>query len=101
MKKFFLVLALCASANAQPLAPLRFDHILRYDELTKLLHAWADARPNLVQLESIGTTPQGRSMWFLTLTNSKTGTALEKPALIVDGNMHATEWGGGVAALHF
>jgi hypothetical protein len=40
-------------------------------------------------------------MWFLTITNQATGPAEEKPALVVDGNMHATEWGGGVAALHF
>src|SRR5581483_6002002 len=73
----------------------------RYDELTRLLHSWAEARPDIVQLESIGTTPKGRALWFLTLTNKKTGSALDKPALIVDGNMHATEWGGGVAALDF
>jgi murein tripeptide amidase MpaA len=96
-----LALALCGSASAQPVAPLPFDHILRYDELTKLLQQWADSRPNLVTLESIGTTPQGRPIWFLTLTSGATGPALEKPALVVDGNMHATEWAGGVAALHF
>ena len=101
MKKFLLMLALCTSANAQPIALLPFDHILRYDELTKLLHVWADARPNLMQLESIGTTPEGRPIWFVTLTNKTTGAALEKPALVIDGNMHATEWSGGVAPLHF
>ena len=101
MKKLLVVLALCSSATAAPVAPLPFDHILRYDELTKLLRAWADARPDLVQLEGIGATPKGRTIWFLTLTNKRTGAALEKPALVVDGNMHATEWGGGVAALHF
>jgi murein tripeptide amidase MpaA len=94
-------LALCGHAAAQPVAPLPFDHILRYDELTPLLHQWAGERPYLVQLESIGKTPQGRELWFLTLTNEATGPAQDKPALIVDGNMHATEWAGGVAALHF
>jgi murein tripeptide amidase MpaA len=101
MRVLFLAMALCVTANGQSIVPLPFDHILRYDELTKLLHAWADARPNLVQLESIGTTPEGRALWFLTLTNKSSGAALEKPAIVVDGNMHATEWGGGVAALHF
>ncbi|MGQ0430276.1 MAG: M14 family metallopeptidase [Gammaproteobacteria bacterium] len=96
-----VALALCAGAVAEPVAPLPFDRILRYEELTKLLQQWATARPDLVQLESIGTTPRGRSMWFLTLTNRATGPALEKPALVVDGNTHATEWAGGVAALHF
>jgi murein tripeptide amidase MpaA len=96
-----LALAFCGHASAEPVAPLPFDHILRYDELTTLLQQWAKERPNLLQLESIGTTPQGRAIWFLTLTSDATGPALEKPALIVDGNMHATEWAGGVAALHF
>lgn len=88
-------------AADQALAPLPFDHILTHDELTKLLHDWAAARPALVGLESIGTTPGERPIWFLTLTNQATGPAHEKPALLVDGNMHATEWAGGVAALHF
>lgn len=96
-----LALALGAEAGAEPLAPLPFDRILRHDELSKLLRQWADARPDLVHLESLGPTPQGREMWFLTLTNRATGPAEEKPALLVDGNMHATEWAGGVAALHF
>ncbi|HZF26287.1 MAG TPA: M14 family metallopeptidase [Steroidobacteraceae bacterium] len=98
---FLLASALSGFAHAQPLAPLPFDHILRYDDLTTLLHSWADARPNLVQLESIGTTPEGRAIWFLTLSNKNSGPAQEKPALVVDGNMHATEWAGGVAALDF
>jgi len=104
MRAALLILALAFGGHAsaqQPIAPLPFDHILRYDELTKLLHQWADVRPNLVKLESIGTTPEGRPIWFLTLTSAATGPAEEKPALLVDGNMHATEWAGGVAALHF
>ena len=96
-----LALALGSAAGAQPVAPLPFDHILRYDELTTLVKQWAGARPELVELESIGTTPKGRPIWLLTLTNRASGTAAEKPAIIVDGNMHATEWAGGVAALHF
>ncbi|MGH8203292.1 MAG: M14 family metallopeptidase, partial [Steroidobacteraceae bacterium] len=96
-----LGLALGCGASAQQLAPLPFDRILRHDELGTLLRQWAEARPQLVKLESLGKTPQDRDMWFLTLTNAATGPAQEKPALLVDGNMHATEWAGGVAALHF
>ena len=96
-----LAFALGGFARAEPVAPLPYDHILRHEELSQLLRQWAEARPNLVQLESLGKTPQGREMWFLTLTNEATGPASEKPALLVDGNMHANEWAGGVAALHF
>jgi murein tripeptide amidase MpaA len=96
-----LLRAPAAAAGDAELPPLPFDHILRYDELTGLLHAWAQARPGLVRLESIGRTPQGRELWFLTMTNSATGPASGKPALLVDGSMHALEWTGGVAALNF
>jgi murein tripeptide amidase MpaA len=96
-----LSFALGQAGAAEPVAPLPFDHILRYDELTKLLQQWAKARPDLVELESLGTTPRGRAMWFMTLTHHATGPAEAKPALLVDGNMHANEWAGGVAALHF
>ena len=87
--------------DASSLPALPFDRILRYDEMTSLLRAWAKARPGIVQMESLGTTPGGRHLWFLTLTNTSTGPASEKPALLVDGNMHALEWTGGVAALNF
>ena len=94
--------ALSAPAPASgPIAPLPFDHILRYDELTALLRQWAAARPELVGLESLGRTPEGRELWFLTLTSRAAGAAEAKPAIVVDGSMHATEWAGGVAALHF
>lgn len=93
--------AAVAKSAPAALRPLPLDHILRFAELTALLEDWAAARPQLVQLESIGKTPEGREMWFLTLTNRATGPAAEKPAIVVDGNMHATEWSGGVAALHF
>ena len=96
-----VALGLGGPAAAEPVAPLPYDHIMRHEELTKLLHHWAAARPDLVKLESLGDTPKGRAIWFLTLTNRATGPAEEKPALLVDGNMHATEWAGGVAALHF
>jgi len=80
--------------------PLPFDRILRYEELTRLLDQWAAAHPEIIEVQSIGVTPKGRKIWFLTLTARSTGPALEKPALLVDGNEHATEWAGGVAALH-
>ena len=88
-------------SGLRTLRALPFDHILRYDELTALLHDWASARPGLLEVGSIGVTPEGRELWFVTITNRATGPGTEKPALLVDGNMHALEWTGGVAALNF
>jgi hypothetical protein len=90
-----------APAGTGPVPALAFDHFLDYQQLTDLLQAWAQARPQLVKLESLGKTPEGRELWFMTLTNGATGPAESKPALLVDGNMHAIEWTGGMAALNF
>jgi murein tripeptide amidase MpaA len=53
-----------------------------------------------VQVESIGRSFEGREIWLASLTNAATGPPLEKPALLVEGNVHAVEWTGGVAALN-
>lgn len=90
-----------APGQRPQITPPPFDHIMKYDELTRLLRAWQAARPDLMRVESIGTTPEQRPIWFVTMTNEQAGPASAKPALLVDGNMHATEWAGGVAALHF
>jgi hypothetical protein len=90
-----------AQVEGTLLPGLPFDHILTYDELTALLQGWAAARPDIFEVRSIGTSPGGRELWFVTMTNGATGPAIEKPALLVDGNMHALEWTGGVAALNF
>jgi len=77
-----------------------FDKLYRYDELTRLLNDFAQAYPDLARLESIGQSYEGRDIWLLTLTNTKTGPDTEKPALWVDGNLHASETAPTTACLH-
>ncbi len=79
---------------------VRFDTYYRYDELTQILHAYAEEYPHLVRIESIGKSYEGRDIWLLTLTNFKTGPAEEKPALWVDGNIHASEVSPSTACLY-
>jgi hypothetical protein len=64
------------------------------------VHAWADERPQLARVESIGRSFEGREIWLVTLTNVETGPALEKPGFLVEANMHSVEWTGSTAALH-
>ncbi|MEL6526740.1 MAG: M14 family metallopeptidase, partial [Chloroflexota bacterium] len=47
--------------------------------------------PNLVTVESIGKSHEGRDVWLATVTNTETGSHDTKAALWVDGNIHATE----------
>jgi Predicted carboxypeptidase len=79
---------------------LRFDKLYRYDELMAALDALAAARPDLVALESIGRSYEGRDIRLATVTNEKTGPHHEKPAIWVDANIHSTEVTGSTAALH-
>lgn len=59
--------------------PLKFDRFYVHDELTALLRDWADGRPDLAALESVGRSWEGRDIWLVTLTNTATGPAAEKP----------------------
>src|SRR6185436_2659405 len=69
---------------------------LDYAALTAQLQAWATAYPTLVRLERLGTTPEGRAQWLVVI-----GPEPERirPAVWVDGNMHASELAGSNVAL--
>jgi murein tripeptide amidase MpaA len=79
---------------------LRFDRYYRYPDLTRALEQIAAARPDLVRLQSIGRSFEGRDIWLACVTNRATGEAQDKPAFWVDGNIHATEVAGSAACLY-
>lgn len=79
---------------------IQFDRYYRYDDLSLLLKGFADAYPGLARLESIGKSYEGRDIWLLTVTNFVSGKAEEKPALWVDGNIHASEVSPSSACLY-
>ncbi len=74
------------------------ERYLDHDALEDQLRAWANALPDLVRLESIGRTPEGRDLWVLTLGPDPDRA---RPALWVDGNMHAVELCGSSVVLAF
>lgn len=69
---------------------------LTYDQLTEQVHAWAKAFPDLVRLQSIGESDGGRSLWLLTIGPEPDRL---RPAVWIDGNMHASELCGSSVAL--
>jgi murein tripeptide amidase MpaA len=77
-----------------------FDRFYRYDELTEILRGWAEERPDLYRVESIGRSFEDRDIWLVTVTNFETGADLDKPAFLVEANIHALEVTGCTAALH-
>jgi hypothetical protein len=69
---------------------------LRYEELTRQLQAWAVHYPSLVRLDSLGRSPEGRELWLLTVGPEPDR---RRPAVWVDGNLHAVEFAGSSVAL--
>ncbi|MFT7722633.1 MAG: M14 family metallopeptidase [Roseateles sp.] len=84
-----------------PLPTPRFDEFLRHEPLTALLFAYAEARPGLVSVRSMGRSHEGRDIWVVVLTNTATGADEDKPAFWVDGNIHAAELTASTACLYY
>jgi hypothetical protein len=72
------------------------NRFLSYDELTATLRGWAEAWPDVARLETIGRTEEGRELWLLTVGPRPDEI---RPAVWVDGNMHAAELCGSSVAL--
>src|SRR4249919_848937 len=78
----------------------RFDTYYRYADLSRILQEIAQASPRLVRLTCIGKSHEGRDIWLTIVTRFDTGEDKDKPALWVDGNIHATEVAGSMACLY-
>lgn len=79
---------------------IRFDTYYPYEQLTAHLRTLCAKAPNLLHMESIGKSYEGRDVFCLTATNQATGPATEKPAFWCDANIHATEVSASSAMLY-
>ena len=101
-----LALVPALSGAAEPLSPRgtppapSFNQLHDFQELESLMEGYASAYPEWVDLESIGKSLQGRDIWLLTVTNPATGAPESKPAMYVDGNIHANEVQGAEATIY-
>ncbi len=92
---------LTAPAPAADPAPIDWAEHHDHQLVTQMVQQWAADYPNLVTVESIGESVQGRQLWLLTLTNRQTGKASEKPALWIDGNSDGGQVLSKEVALYF
>ena len=59
---------------------VRFDRYYRYEELTAILQAYAAEFPELVRLDSLGKSYEGRDVWLATVTHFATGADTDRGA---------------------
>ncbi len=104
-KTLILALVLIAASSvagqtAKITVPLRFDHYYTLEQVTEAVQALRAAFPDLTKVEEVGKSDEGRPIYAVTINNPKTGPALSKPAIYVDGNMHGNEIQGGEICLY-
>jgi len=100
-----LILVLAASVPAQNqtakiTASLRFDHYYTLEQVYEAVQAINKAYPEMTKVEEIGKSEEGRPIYGVTVNNPKTGPALSKPGIYVDGNIHGNEIQGGEICLY-
>lgn len=81
--------------------PLRFDRYYSYEEVVVALKLLNTTYPQLTKLDMVGKSEEGREIYALTINNPKTGEALSKPGVYVDGNIHGNEIQAGEVCLYF
>jgi len=72
------------------------DHYLDNQQLAAQLTAWATAHPEFVGLSTLGLSALGQDILLLTIGRNP---EMQRPAVWIDGNMHATEVCGTSVAL--
>jgi murein tripeptide amidase MpaA len=76
-----------------------FNRYFTNQELEDTLNEWINTYPELISVEVIGQSHEGRPIWLLRVTNKKTGLDTEKPAVWIDANIHAAEIAGTTTSM--
>ncbi len=75
----------------EPKVEIAWNRFYDYAETTALLKKLAEAHPEFCRLESLGKSFGDREMWVMTLSDFEDGDADRKPAIWIDGGIHANE----------
>ena len=55
----------------------QFDIFYKHDEITRLLRAYAEALPELIELRPLGQSHEGRDIWLVVVTRRSTGADID------------------------
>ena len=79
------------SPEGATVTELTLDHYPDHAEIVTLLKRWRNEYPDLLTLETIGTSTDGRPLLSATVTDRREGAPADKPAIYIEGNIHAGE----------
>lgn len=87
-------------APNNPKVEISWNRYYDVEEIGEICTRIAKAYPKLAKVSSIGKSVQGRDLWMLTVSNFEKGDPDRKPAMYIDGNIHANEVQGGEVSLY-
>jgi hypothetical protein len=83
-----------------PDGTIDWNRYYTHDETNAILEELARRRPDLIRVRTIGTSYLGAPLTLAEVTNRATGEAETKPALYLDGGIHAQELTASSVALY-
>jgi hypothetical protein len=89
-----------AGSPDNPKVQASWNKYYTYKGVADLCSKLAKAYPDLVTMETIGKSYQGRDIIVLTITDKNVETPDEKPGFWIDGNIHSIEMQGTEMALY-
>jgi hypothetical protein len=85
---------------ANPKVKMTWDQYHDYAQLSQLGRDLVKAYPNLVKMESVGKSYEGRDLWVLTISDFDSDKVENKPGFHIDGGIHANEMQGVEVAMY-
>jgi hypothetical protein len=90
-------------ASGSPVNPkvsISWNRYYTNEGLLEIYRSLVAAYPELISLQSIGKSHEGRDIWMLTVSNLRNQPHREKPAFYIDGGIHANEIQGSEISLY-
>jgi murein tripeptide amidase MpaA len=99
MKKILLILSLCSSFLAHnPLEKNNYEKLTSYAELSEFIYQ-LDSLSDLLNVEVIGQSVEGRNLYALKFSDSKFGKDTSKIKVLLFAQQHGNEQSGKEGAL--
>lgn len=81
-----------AGSPPNPKVTMSWNRYHDYEAMEEIFHKMVKEHPDLVSMSSMGKSYEGRDIWVLTITDKKNGVdSNRKPAIYIDGGIHANE----------